>query len=907
MKRTELNRREWLGGLVALTAPVALSAGQEKETQEECGLRNDNLEFRFAVSQGRITSRRLKNKLANEIVDLPEADFALEFEGGKLAEPAQFTATVARKDAQSIELLYSRAAQAMADLEVRVEYSLPPSKHYLRKQVSVRQSGKGEARRLMRADLDVWKGVRREWKSAIADRLPYGSHPIHCDTMWAGVEFVAAHNEYSHEGFVLRSRPGGKTLSSEWLKLHSSVAGVSVAGEAKESFLGYIEDIRLEPPRLVACYNSWWSLPEIFDEQQLLALLQVVKNKLYDKHGVFFDYVTADMGWSAPQTVWEINTKDFPHGLSAINELVQSANGKLGLWMSPSEVYHPVIDYDWAKNNGYVVVGSGKPSDWPERGISLADPKFCSAVKEQLKRLIREYQLGHVKFDGFIAKEKTPHHNLLPGDDSVELLAERSLELIAATREANPKLFTEPTYMNSLANYISPWIVKYSTSIWANAGGDCPTGLGPAPDYRESQSTAREYFIFSSLKEVWLPQNALQYFDIIHCDEAGGFPNHAAMAFGRGRFFVSTYFNPKFMTDGDWELYAGLLKWGRRNQEVLRNTTILTSRVELCEPYAYAHWSGKRGIITVRNPSNESQKYTLELAKAGAPQGLTDGVCYTQYPYRKGIQGGLTGASAITLELAPWELVFLDIMPRNELPEPVVMGARWECDASGSMKVLPDGTGSIRVLLPHGGEQAVSAEAAAAGDPKGEIMTQKIDRLPEASWLHKADKPLPTASFELQTEITIPEGAPKGKALLLMQFPGKDHLPSSCSCLVNGRSVALQESASEGHIGYDMVSAETPWRDLIPFASQWTWYICELESGVNRVIFSGQCPYENCKTGLWVWADWDLRKQSVSVAVECPESAMPQNQAHLKRRGICVLQPGMPNEPQPTEACWRVA
>ena len=67
------------------------------------------------------------------------------------------------------------------------------------------------------------------------------------------------------------------------------------------------------------------------------------------------------------------------------------------------------------------------------------------------------------------------------------------------------------------------------------------------------------------------------------------------MAFGRGRFFVSTYINPKFMTDADWEIYAGLLKWARRNQEVLQNTVILTSRVELGEPYAYAHWSGSAG------------------------------------------------------------------------------------------------------------------------------------------------------------------------------------------------------------------------------------------------------------------------------------------------------------------------
>ena len=880
-----------------MATPAGLSAGQEKEARKEYVLRNAHLDFSFAVDRGRVTSRRLRNKLADEIVELPEPDFVLELEGGKVAGPSEFTASVIRKDTESLELLYSSATEAGADLQVRVEYSLMPSKHYLRKQLFVRQAGKGLPRRLMRADLDLWKGVRRDWKSATADQMRYGSHPIFCETMWAGVEFVAAFNEYSREGYVLRSRPGGKTLGSDWLKLHSTVAGIAEAGGAKESFLRYIDDVRLAPPRLVACYNTWWSLPEIFDEKKLLTLVQTVVKDLYERHRVFFDFITADMGWSDPQSIWGVNKRDFPNGLSAIVEAIKAANGKLGLWMSPSEVYKPVIDYGWAEKNGYVVVPpSNDPSDSHGEGISLADPKYLEAAKNQLRRLIEQNQLGHIKYDGFIAREKRGHDNLLPDEDSVEPLAECSLELLKASKRADPTVFTEPTYLNSLASYISPWVIKYADSVWGNAGGDCPLGFRPAVDYRESQTTAREYFIFASLREVWLPQNALQYFDIVHCDEAAGFANHAAMAFGRGRFFVSTYINPKFMTDADWGIYAGLLKWARRNQGLLQNTVILTSRVELGEPYAYAHWSGRRGIVAVRNPCNESKKFTLDLVKAGAPKGLLNAVCYTQYPYRKGIEEGVASASAVTLELAPWELDFLEIVPRSELTEPVAMGARWYRDSSGSMRVSSESSDSVRILLPQGGEQVATSKPVAIADPRGEVRTQKIERLPEAQWLRQADKPLPTASFEVESEIAIPEGASKGKALLLLEFPGKEHLPSTCSCQVNGRAVALQESSSEGHIGYDMVTPVCPWKDLLPYISRWTWYVCELESGSAMVKFAGRHPHERCKIGLWVWADWDLTPQSVPVSIECPEPAMPQHQGHLKRRGICLLQPEVRNE-----------
>ncbi|HUZ47511.1 MAG TPA: hypothetical protein VMW54_12820 [Terriglobia bacterium] len=880
-----MTRRDCLKGLALMAAPRLAIASENKT----CNLENADIAFELIIRNGKIVSRRLTNKHVNEVFDLPLEDFALEFDKGIAFHSSALRLDGATENKEHLVLKYSSPAEA---LEVRVEYSLLRGKCYLRKQIAVKHS---QARRLriMRADLDNWKDVSREWKSMRADRLPYGSHPIFCETLWAGVEFVAAFNEYSRKGFILRSRPGGKPVGPEWFNLHSTVVGVAEPGKVRESFLNYIEDIRLGRPRLVTCYNTWWSLPPIFKHGEYMDLIREMKRKLYDQHGVFFDLVTTDMGWSDPRSIWRVNLKNLPDGLADMVASVTSAGGKPGVWMSPSEVYPPVIDYKWAEENGYGGV-SREQAGHARRGLSLANPKYLHDAKRQLQRLIEENRLGQMKFDGFLASESHAHDQLLPGDDSVEPLAEHSLELIKASKEANPEIVTEPTYMNSLANYISPWIIKYADVVWGNAGGDCPCGLGPAPDYREAQTTAREYYIFSSLHEVWLPQNALQYFDIVNCDNARGFANHAAMAFGRGRFYVPTYVNPKFMSDEDWRIYAGLIRWARKNQGILRNTRITTSRVELGEPYAYAHWDGNRGLIAVRNPSNESQKYVLNLLDVGAPKSLAGGICYTQYPYRKGIAAGLASSGSVSLDLAPWELLFLEIIPRQHLREVVALGARWYREPGGGMRVSPAESEEARILLPHHGERTVRTKPPLARQIHGKVLSWSQKDVSRSDWLSPKKIPIPTDAFELEGRVSIPSGHGKGKLLFLVEFAGREHYPSTCSCDVNGEAVNLEMRSSKGHIGSYASTAHSPWSEVLKYESEWTWYMGEIGTGESRIRLTGKAPTGHSRMALYVWTEGDVKSLSTLVDISCSEAEMPQYRDHLERQGRRLVFPLLP-------------
>lgn len=882
-----------------MAAPLAATPAARDYT-----LANQALEVAIGIDGGRVVSRHVRNRITGDTAPLPAEEFALEFDGGYKATSSEMKVEVQRASASELTLLFTSDR-----LQVRVMRQLSPGKSYVRKQISVRTGG-GPPLRLLRAELDDWRGARRNWRSMTADRLKYGSHPIYCRTFWAGVEFVAAFNEYGPDGFLLCSRPGGRQVDGNWTTLHPTVCGVCSPGAARDAFLAYLEDVRLAPPRMVACYNSWWTLPQVVKQKDNLALIRELKASMHDPHGVFFDIVTTDMGWSNPRSIWELDRSILPEGFDDIRAIVEPAGGRLGLWMSPSERYPPVCDYDWAEKNGYVVL---RPQG-NRPGLSLADPRYREETKAALRKLIRENKLAHIKYDGFLAEEDRPHHGLLPGIDSVEPLAEYSLELLHASKQENSDLVTEPTYMNAFATYISPWILMYSDTIWGNSGGDLPPGMTPAPDYREAATTAREWYIFSSLDEIWAPQNALHYFDIVHVDAREGFPNHAAMAFGRGRFFVSTYLNPKVMNAEDWRIYAGMLKWARANAGILRHTLVIPSDLAAGEPYIYAHWDGKRGILAVRNPSNESKTFSVDLARAGAPRDLAGAVCYAQYPCRRGIAADLTGTSKFPLSLDPWALVFLEIVPRAALKEVVAIGGRWQSGANGTVSVIPDrGVAEVRVLEPGGRERSVAVRPRSVERPAGKILSQSVQAAAENDWLTGAESRQPafpfhypaefgseeirklesrrkqkrfrTVAFELECEVNVPAAA-RGQVLLLVQFPGREYCPSTCSAWMDGAPVDTELRPSSVRSGYHLGSQTNYWKDAMLLESEWCWYIAEVPGGRHRMRFSGKAGHDSPRLGVWVWAEHDLEGLVTSLPLNCGQPAMPQYRAGVERDGV---------------------
>ena len=97
------------------------------------------------------------------------------------------------------------------------------------------------------------------------------------------------------------------------------------------------------------------------------------------------------------------------------------------------------------------------------------------------------------------------------------------------------------------------------------------------------------------------------------------------MFFGCGTQLQELYMTPQLMTPEMWDALAEAAKWSRNNADVLVDTHWIGGDAAKGQPYGYASWSARKGILCVRNPSSQPQNLTLKLAEAfelpqGAPQ-----------------------------------------------------------------------------------------------------------------------------------------------------------------------------------------------------------------------------------------------------------------------------------------------
>ena len=676
---------------------------------------------------------------------------------------------------------------------------------------------------------------------------PPNSMPAFMDCFFAGVEFPMANTCLVGSELRVGHRPGWRLVAGQWRESRRAVFGAAPKGQEKRAFQHYLGLHRPAPQGLHINYNSWWTSPVPYTEQDILKLIDIFEQKLAKPYGTSFDSFCIDMGWSDPQSLWGIDAKRFPQGFSKLDQAIGRTGGHLGLWISPSGFYTPGgIDTEWAAAAGYESFTIPWVNNKPVRVLCLAGEKYARGFRQRLADITKQSHLSQIKFDGYWPTCPAADHGHAPGDLSAEAVAEGIIATFKAVRQVAPKIWFEPTCFGPG----SPWWLFYTNSMVGTYGEDSPYGRVPAPVYRESYTTARDLIDMQGASLLPIPIRNQEVLGLVH-QSPEPFMNDAVMVLMRGNMFISVYLNPKFMDGARWKDLADTFKWARRNAPGLEETVPIlpaawaggavprfTNEFKAPrEPYGFSHVSGTRGgLIGLRNPWIVARTVALTLDESiGVPPGTKGLTAVSLFPEPRLYGRKLGFGDTLNVPLAPYETLVLSLTPESD-------------HAAGTLPLVATALGQgIQVQ----GKQESRRPIETAGG--GKTQTQ----------------------IDLQAELTV--AAPEGQLLILKECDTPTSGPLEARLTVDGKPRTLRVTGSA--TGWSCSGAPQP--------EHWVFQSAPLSQGKHTLALTLTSDSQTTPSRVSVWG-WATKPKS-GGAVKYPNT-LPQPET-LSLGSVCLLEP----------------
>lgn len=658
---------------------------------------------------------------------------------------------------------------------------------------------------------------------ATLEATPPQSYPVFVTGFFAGIEFPVASTRVEGDHVLIAHRPGVTLQPGVSYTTRKAVFGVAPVGTERRAFKDYIARRRPSPKGLHVNYNSWWTSSVPFTEEEILKIMADFEQNLFTPHGVSLDTFTIDMGWSESRSLWGISGDRFPEGFSSIQRATEQMNAHLGLWISPTGFYGPAsIDVDWAGEQGYETMSI----PWfggETRICCLGGRRYATAFRERLVDMITRYGIRHVKLDGYYLTCSENGHGHAAGALSCEAIAEGGIAAFEAMHAAAPDVWLEATCFGWNP---SPWWLWYVNSVIGTYGDDAPHGRVPAPVYRESYTTARDYFNLQGAEHLNVPIPAQEVLGIIHQTNEP-FVNDAVDVIMRGHGFLTMYVNPKYMDAPRWKALAGCIDWARKNPLIFERTEAIqpaswreggvprfTNDAPMPrEPYGYAHWGDTTGLAGVRNPWIAPAVISIPInTRDASTAGL---MAVSLYPEPRVYGTALRAGETLEVPLAPYETVVLCF------------------DASLPLAGLPRGEERV------GGHLRVSSvtRRLVRVEYEGESETQGPD------WTALTEPGTSGAALDLDAKADV--GSLGAKLLVLLEGAQTPTIPAVLQYSLDGKELPLRVGASD-----------TGWSaSVVPKAAErWQWLEADMPADEHRIALKlsggGDCE----RLSVWLYA-----------------------------------------------------
>jgi hypothetical protein len=442
--------------------------------------------------------------------------------------------------------------------------------------------------------------------------------------------------------------------------IYSAVLGTAQPGQLRRSFLAYIETERPRPYQPFLHYNSWYDLgyENRFDEAGAINRIHAFGQQLVLKRHVELNSFLFDDGWDNPNSLWGFDS-GFPNGFTKTGEAATKYKAGIGVWLSPWGGYaeQKTERIAFGRAHGYEILNDG---------FALSGPKYFQLFQQTCLNMIDKYNVNQFKFDGTGNAGR-----VFPGS-AFDSDFDAAIHLIERLRQQKPSIFINLT----TGTTASPFWLFYADSIWRGGEDHDFSGVGTP---RQRWITYRDAQTYKNivLKGPLFPINSLMLHGLIYAqfahdlstDPHNDFADEVHTYFGTGTQLQEMYITPSLLTPSNWDTLAEAARWSRAHASTLKDVHWIGGDPDKLQVYGWAAWRPREGILTLRNPSTQSQTFTVDLAQAfelphSAPSLYKLHSVWSATPaWSSSRIDQAQAGKPLTLHLAPFEVLTLDAIP----------------------------------------------------------------------------------------------------------------------------------------------------------------------------------------------------------------------------------------------------
>jgi hypothetical protein len=841
---------------------LAQDAAYIRKSGDDISIGNKYIERVINISSKNIGTIRIINKISGKTYNVKSDEYALQIVSSGVGpaygkeQQGENPITLTAKDFNYLGYKESKLkdggkqltlnfsfAYNVENFYLNVYYEILPDNFYMRKWIDVMDSSYG----MQFLDKIYVESMTFDKKDF--SRGQFGQ-PVFDDDIFIGVEYPTVENEMNGNkvrcGYVV-----GETIKKDAFKSHSSVIGVSSSPEKLEqSFMNYVDQIKINGTRPYLLYNSWYDFrnPAVVDDSEsvmnnknVLSRIETFKKYMFDKYSIALDAFVLDDGWDNYQSLWSIDSTRLPDGFKPFTNALSSMHTGLGIWASPFCGYdNRSIRVKWGYEHGYEKTGDF---------LCFAGTNDKAAFKKAMVDYTKEYNIGYFKWDGFMLACNELDHGHLPGIYSREAFVSTYIDIMNSVRKVNPNIYLNIT----TGTWLSPWWLKYADCIWMQGADYAYAEEVPAINDRDKSITYRDAVLWNDLQKQHLlfPMSSLMTHGLIkgRLNLLGGknesldsFTNEVMMYFGRGVMMWELYVSPDLLSDNEWNAIASSVKWAKANKEILEKTKMILGDPLKREPYGYLHIIKDKGILLLRNPNVEAKAVKIKLTPdLGDIDPSTKYFVKIIYPYNMILPKPVGINQELTIKLEGYEVLTAELVPVNKISKSLPLGIKFSNSNEGLLAYSEDG----------------KQENVKFTDSK---TIQKVNFNGSANKI-KYNEGLPVVNsgkqFESKIEINIPENYKNPKFAILLEPDVKlqNDLKPQMEINLNGVSQKLQVEEENG---------------------KWFWVLSDLSAGKNtvssKIVFKDKV---HGKISSWIFADQQLMREKISTLPVKDEGMLP--------------------------------